>query len=362
MADCVLVTGGAGFIGAHLTPRLARAGYRIVVLDNLHPQVHGPDAAAPALPEGATFVKADIRDREAVAQAVREVRPDHVIHLAAETGTGQSWDEVHRYCDVNVGGTAALVEALRALPPAGRPRRVVLASSRAVYGEGAYRDEAGRLTVPPARRPEDMRRGLFDPVVGGVALQAVPTPESTPPAPASIYASTKLMQEYVLTQALLGTDAEPVILRFQNVYGPGQSLRNPYTGVLSIFSGQILAGQSLNIYEDGKITRDFVYVGDVVDAVVLALTAPRRVEGVVNIGSGEATTIHDAARELVRLLGVPGVGIAVSGQFRAGDVRHAVADIGAAAATLGWTPRTGLTEGLGRLVAWVRDPQGTPAV
>lgn len=358
MRERVLVTGGAGFIGSHLLPRLARAGHDLIVFDNLHPQVHGPDAVCEDFPSGTTFVRADIRDREAIGRVVAQTNPDQIIHLAAETGTGQSWDEAHRYCDANVGGTAGLVEAVRRLPERpGARRRLVLASSRAVYGEGAYQDEAGRLVVPPARQPEDMRRGLFDPMTGGAALRALPTPESAPTAPASIYASTKLMQEFVVTQALLGTPVEPIILRFQNVYGPGQSLRNPYTGVLSIFSGQILQGKDLEIYEDGKITRDFVYVEDVVEALMLALAAPTRPAGAINIGSGRATTILDAARELAAVLGAPGIPIAVSGQFRAGDVRHAVADIRMADSVLGWTPRTSLTDGLGRLADWVRAAQ-----
>jgi dTDP-L-rhamnose 4-epimerase len=349
----VLVTGGAGFIGMHLLPRLAATDCDLIVFDNLHPQVHGPAAVCGVLPAGTVFIQADIRDRDAVARVVTETAPDHVVHLAAETGTGQSWDEIHRYCDVNIGGTAALVEALRQLPER-EGRRLVLASSRAVYGEGAYHDADGHLVVLQGREPEDMRRGLFNPMIAGQALRAVPTPEDVPTAPASIYASTKLMQEFVVTQGLLGTAIEPVVLRFQNVYGPGQSLNNPYTGVLSIFSGQILQNQSLNIYEDGQITRDFVYVEDVVDALMQALTVPKRPERPINIGSGRPTTILDAARELAAVLDAPDIEIRITGDFRAGDVRHAVADISAAEAILNWTPRTGLREGLSRLGDWVR--------
>lgn len=353
MRERILVTGGAGFIGSHLLPRLAEMGYDLSVFDNLHPQIHGPDAVCGALPAGTDFIQADIRDRDAIARVVAQTKPDHIIHLAAETGTGQSWDEVHRYCDVNVVGTAALVEAVRSLPER-VGRRLVLASSRAVYGEGAYRDGAGSLVVPPARQPRDMTRGLFDPMVDGLALSAVPTPENAPTAPASIYASTKLMQEFVVMQALLGTATEPVVLRFQNVYGPGQSLNNPYTGVLSIFSSQILQGQSLNIYEDGQIVRDFVYVEDVVDAILRGLTAATRPMQPINIGSGTPSTILETARELAAVLGAPETEIRVTGQFRAGDVRHAVADIRAAETILNWTPRTSLRDGLTSLAEWVR--------
>lgn len=353
----VLVTGGAGFIGNHLLHRLAKTDCDLIVFDNLHPQVHGSGAVCGALPVGTVFIQADIRDQDAVARAVAETDPDYVIHLAAETGTGQSWDEVHRYCDVNVGGTASLVEALRRLPER-EGRRLVLASSRAVYGEGAYQKADGSLVVPQGRQPENMRRGLFDPMMAGLALRAVPTPEDLPTAPASIYASTKLMQEFVVTQALLGTSIESVVLRFQNVYGPGQSLNNAYTGVLSIFSGQILKGQALNIYEDGQITRDFVYVEDVVDALMQSLMVPNRLGHPINIGSGKPTTILSAARELAAVLDAPDTEIRVTGDFRAGDVRHAVADIRTAKAILNWTPRTDLREGLTRLADWVRSTRG----
>jgi dTDP-L-rhamnose 4-epimerase len=342
----ILVTGGAGFIGLHLLNRLARSGDEITVLDNLHPQVHGPNALPPSLPSGVRFMYGDVRDINAISKVVEASRPDLVVHLAAETGTGQSWDEVARYCEVNVTGTAHLIQALRRLPAGAGSRRLVLASSRAVYGEGAHRAPDGTVVVPPPRPPADMRAGRFTSMRDGVALEPLATREDTAPAPASIYASTK--------QSLAGTDIEAVILRFQNVYGPGQSLRNPYTGVLSIFSEQIMRGQTINIYEDGEIVRDFVYVEDVAEAIVAGLDRPNVSGLVFNVGSGIGTTILEVARQLLHLFDAQSDRIRVSSDFRAGDVRHAVADVSLARATLGWSPGTPMAEGLSRLVSSIK--------
>ena len=252
-SERVLITGGAGFIGTRLARSLLQSGADVLAYDNLHPQIHGDK---PVLDPSIPLVRGDVRDRHALQAAVHGYRPTIVVHLAAETGTGQSADEPTRYAEVNVVGTAQLIEAMRS--GSQPPRRVVLAATRAVYGEGAYADSAGNLMVPPPRRAADMaarRFGLFD--SRGDLLAPVPTPESLPPAPASVYGSTKLMQEYLLQQTASAWGV--AILRLQNVYGPGQSLRNPYTGVLSIFCQQAMAGQVLNIYEDGDIHRDFVW-------------------------------------------------------------------------------------------------------
>lgn len=349
-----LITGGAGFIGSRLARRLAEGGNRVVVFDSLHPQVHGAHASTPQLPDGVDFVRGDVRDVPALSEAVAAADPDVVYHLAAETGTGQSYDEPARYCDVNVQGTCHLVEAVRALPE--RARRIVLASSRAVYGEGAYLDANGSVIPGCPRRVTDMKAGRFAPMdASGVALQPCATPENLPPTPASIYASTKLMQEYTLEQAFAGTSTNVIVLRFQNVYGPGQSLRNAYTGVLSIFSKQILDGKELNIFEDGEIGRDFVFVDD----VVRSLDAAGRVEAVpngpINVGSGEVATIIDAARILLAALGKSPERVRVTGDFRPGDVRYCFADISRAAKFLGWRPEVSLESGLVRLAEWASN-------
>lgn len=347
----VFVTGGAGFIGSRLSMLMARAGHQVTVFDNLHPQVHGETAKPPAFPPAMTFRLGDVRDSEALAAAVRESDPDVIYHLAAETGTGQSYDLPSRYCAVNVDGTCHLIEALRALPS--RRRRFVLAGSRAVYGEGAYLTATDARCYPGPRAVDAMQAGRFDPVdADGRPLTPIATDETAPPQPASIYASTKLMQEFVCRQALEGGDTELVLLRFQNVYGPGQSLSNPYTGVLSIFSSQILEGRTLDIYEDGLITRDFVFVDDVVEALKMAGVGPNPGAEPINIGSGEACTINRAAEILLQTLGTEVSRRRVSGKFRAGDIRHAVADISRARERLGWSPRTSLENGLAALAQW----------
>lgn len=352
----ILITGGAGFIGSRLARALLAADpqRRIWVLDNLHPQVHGPGAPAPQLGENVTFLRGDVGEAADVTRAVEAAQPELVYHLAAETGTGQSYDEPTRYCRVNVLGTTHLVEAIRA---AGCTRRVVLAASRAVYGEGAYRDREGRECVGLPRDAAAMAQGRFEvPLPQGHAGPGTPAASHAglAPAPASVYASSKLMQEYLLTQAGEGAPWTAAILRFQNVYGPGQSLRNPYTGVLSIFARQLLEGGELAIYEDGAIARDFVYVDDVVDALVRAGAAPLAHGAIVDIGLGEAATILQVAKSLMRALGRAEDSFRVTGAFRVGDIRHARADIEPARRLLGWAPQVGIDEGLRRLAQWAR--------
>jgi dTDP-L-rhamnose 4-epimerase len=347
-----LVTGGAGFIGTRLVRLITDICNEIIVFDNLHPQVHGHSAAAPKLGSECKFVHGDVRDAAALLAVVQASQPDLVIHLAAETGTGQSYDAPAHYCDVNVTGTAHLVEALRRLPAA--RRRVVLASSRAVYGEGLYRSQQGDLVVPPPRSTAAMQKARFAPVdANGATLEPLATPETTPPAPASIYASTKLMQEFILQQGFDGTPIEVAVLRLQNVYGAGQSIRNPYTGVLSIFSQKLQEGHDIEIFEDGLITRDFVHVSDVVRALKSAAAVETVPTKPVNIGSGTPATIEAVARLLLKLHGRSPQDLTVTGNFRSGDVRHCLADISLARRTLAWSPRVELEEGLSDLVEWV---------
>ena len=352
----ILVTGGAGFIGSRLVRALLHADphRRIWVLDNLHPQVHGSKAATPAFPSQVEFVRGDVADPDAVRAVVRQAAPRLVYHLAAETGTGQSFDEPARYCNVNVMGTAHLLEALRGVDST---RRVVLAGSRAVYGEGAYVDSDGCEHIGLPRLDSRMKARDFSvplPMGARFPSTAGKSHGELPPAPTSVYASTKLMQEYLLTQAGQGADWGAIILRFQNVYGPGQSLRNPYTGVLSHFARQLLMGKDLSIFEDGEIARDFVFVDDVVDALLRAGDRALPHGAIVDIGSGSPTTILKAARILQRELNCNEAVLRITSEFRAGDIRHACAHIENARRLLEWYPSIGIEEGLSQLAMWAR--------
>jgi dTDP-L-rhamnose 4-epimerase len=353
----ILITGGAGFIGSRLAERLSNLGHSVVIFDNLHPQVHFGNETnyRIAKASGAQIVIGDIRSRDDVQQAIAACQPEVIYHLAAETGTGQSFDHPSRYTEVNVTGTTNLIEAIRSAGTS--VRRILLAGSRSVYGEGACENAEGVLTPAVARLVEDLNKGEYRPrSAGGAFLAPVATcSETCIVAPASIYASTKLMQEYLLTQAFWGSNVDVGILRLQNVFGPGQSMSNPYTGVISIFADQIMQGKTLNIYEDGEITRDFVFVDDVVAAFAATLGVDRMGSAIVDIGSGEASTIIDVAQQLIGLVGKKTSGLQISGQFRAGDIRYALGDIARAKALLSWVPQVGTADGLERFAKWAKE-------
>jgi dTDP-L-rhamnose 4-epimerase len=352
MSRRMLLVGGAGFIGAHLTRRLAREGHAVTVVDSLLSQVHGARATFSAeLRTLARCVKADAR-RPAV---LKPLLADHdvIYWLAAETGTAQSMYRVRRYTDTNIGALASLFDLLG--KSRGPIERLVLASSRAIYGEGAYICSADGPVVPRARIGRHPVHGWNPgcPVCDGAVIP-IATPEDSPPAAGSVYGWTKLGQEQLLVLLTSATGVEGRVLRLQNVYGPGQSLRNPYTGVLMTFCSRALAGDPLVLYEDGEITRDFVYVDDIVTALAAAGTRERLREGAVNIGSGVPTTIRRAAETIRDATGSRSA-VSVGGQFRLGDVRHAVADIRRAGETLGFRPTVEFADGIRRLLAWVRE-------
>lgn len=357
----VLITGGAGFIGSRVAIALA-ARHHVRVFDTFTPQAHpAPAATRIALARaGVRVITGDMRDPAALGAALADTRPDVILHLAAETGTGQSFSQPAHYVQVNVLGTANLVESVRRHAP--HLSRLVLASTRAVYGEGACIDENGQRAQAVPRRSHDLALGRFG-LQGrdGQPLVPVPSDADCPPAPASIYAATKLMQEHLLRQAFWGSATQVGILRLQNVYGPGQSLDNPYTGVLSIFCRQILEGQHLSIFEDGRITRDFIMIDDVVRAFVMMAETPDMPQTTLDIGSGQGITLLDVARRLLICLGAPCDRMQVTGAYRPGDIRHAVADIGKARAQLGWAPRVPLDAGLMALARWSARQLRQPA-
>jgi dTDP-L-rhamnose 4-epimerase len=355
----VLITGGAGFIGTYLTRALHTQVDKIVLLDNLLPQVHQGRTEFPTeLRACAVCVVGDVRD-PAVWSQIAADHPDidTIVHLAAMTGTGQSMYALAEYDSVNCGGTAAMLAALldRRDPTKclTNVSHVLLASSRAIYGEGAYRATPDApLVYPPPRTRAQLERHEWDFVdAEGRKLSPVPTPEDAPPQPNSFYGVTKLVQEQYIRTMLTATGIGHTILRFQNVFGPGQSLKNPYTGVIGVFYSNIVGGRPLEIYEDGRVTRDFVYVTDVVAAVTSAIL--RRSEGTYNVGSGEFTQLADVARWLCTALDRT-VPIECRGTFRVGDIRHNAADLRRARLGLGFQPQVSVEEGLRQYVAWAQ--------
>lgn len=353
----ILISGGAGFIGTHLTTKALASGHMVRILDNLSPQIHGSDAQFEP-PSGAEFIRGDVTSRTDWERALEGV--DTVAHLAAETGTGQSMYEIDRYYRVNVQGTALLFDILA--NNSRSVKSIVLASSRSVYGEGAYLcrscDPAGRRCFPDARSPRQLAAHDWAPRCPecGAPAEAVATKEDDRLAPASIYAATKLAQEDLVRVACAALGISHSILRFQNVFGEGQSLGNPYTGILSIFSTRIRLGQSLPIFEDGNESRDFVHVEDVAEAVLGCIDNPVAGGVTLNVGSGVASPIIEVARLLSRLMGST-IEAHVTGEYRVGDIRHNYADVGSLVEVIGFRPRISIEEGMERFCRWVaRQP------
>lgn len=341
-----LVTGGAGFIGCAMSAGLAARFERVVALDVLHPQIHEHAVRPAALDPGVELVVGDVTDPRAWDMVLADVHPDVVVHLAAETGTGQSLTESSRHTVTNVVGTSRMLDAF--VRHEVLPRRVVLASSRAVYGEGAWRRSTGEVLHPGQRSAEVLEAARWDwPDAEPLAMSAA----RTAPAPASVYGATKLAQEHVLGAWARSLHVEPVVLRLQNVYGPGQSLINSYTGIMSLFCRLAKAGESIPLYEDGAMRRDFVLIDDVARALVGATTVADPGALPIDIGSGEHQTIRTAAELIARHYGAPEPH--VTGQFRQGDVRHAWADPTAAERVLGWRAEVSLAEGVRRLAEWI---------
>lgn len=354
MAEHVLITGGAGFIGTRLAKRLVAAGHTVTVLDALLPQVHGanPVESSPllrSLDGVADVIRGTVTDRDDLRRALAGATV--VVHLAAETGTGQSMYEIDRYVEANVGGTAKLLDLLT--NERHSVKRIVVASSRSIYGEGAYENAEGKVVHPPHRADETMAKGDFR-VLGadGEELRLIATDEDAKLHPSSVYGITKQMQESLIMTVGAVIGIEPVALRYQNVYGPGQSLKNPYTGILSIFSTLIRQGKSINIFEDGLESRDFVYIDDVVEATYLAVTHPDAAGGVFNVGSGVATTVNEVVSALFTAFEIE-VPTHVSGNYRLGDIRHNVADTTRLQEVLGFTPAISFEDGVRRFVEWV---------
>ncbi|WP_144208697.1 NAD-dependent epimerase/dehydratase family protein [Mycobacterium tilburgii] len=345
----MLITGGAGFIGSALSHRLVKAGYDVAVMDVLHPQVHA-QGQAPDLPSAVRLFTSDVTHGPDCDAVLRLFRPIQIVHLAAETGTAQSLSQATRHGSVNVVGTTQLVDALSRAEWV--PQQLVLASSRAVYGEGAWQSGT-QVFYPGPRSHAQLVAGVWDPPgSGGEPAVSLPSCAArTEPRPSNIYAATKLAQEHILASWCAAHGSNLSVLRLQNVYGPGQSLSNPYTGVVPFFARVSREQRPSNVYEDGRIVRDFVYIEDVVDALFAAVQNPAPGSRRLDIGSGVTTTIHELARKIAANFGAPEP--VVTAQFRDGDVRAASCDIGPAQSELHWRPKWSLDDGLRVLFDWI---------
>lgn len=351
----ILITGGAGFIGSNLSINLLAKGYEVTVLDNLSPQIHTDNPMNSALylsiKDKVNFIHGSVTNRNDWEKAI--VGQDIIVHYAAETGTGQSMYQIERYTNVNIEGTSILLDILTNTK--NQVKRVLIASSRSIYGEGKYFSEKHGVVYPSHRKAEHMSNGDFGVYFGNTKenLELMATDEESKIHPSSVYGITKQVQEQLIMTVCPSIGIEAVAMRYQNVYGPGQSLSNPYTGILSIFSNLILSGQSLNIFEDGLESRDFVYIDDVIEATVLGIEKDEAANEIFNVGFGKATDVLTIAKILIQNYNCD-TKINVSGNFRIGDIRHNYADLTKISSTLGFKPEFDFQKGSLKFCDWVR--------
>lgn len=347
----VLITGGAGFIGSNLSLKLIEKGYEVTVLDNLSPQIHGSYSPLyESIKDKVNFIKGTVLSHDDWKKALDGV--DVVVHLAAETGTGQSMYEIEKYTDVNIKGTSIFLDILANEKHS--VKKMIIASSRSIYGEGKYDCPKCSIVYPNERKDEDMKNGDFAvkcPHCGANA-KLMPTDEESKIHPSSIYGITKQVQEQMFLVMGKSLNIPAVAFRYQNVYGAGQSLSNPYTGILSIFSTRIKNGNDINIFEDGKESRDFVYVDDVVEATILGIEKDEANYEVFNVGLGEAIDVNTVASTLTRAYDSSSK-ITISGNYRLGDIRDNYADLKKIKSKLGFEPKISFEEGIKRFTAWV---------
>ena len=353
----ILITGGAGFIGTEIVKKLSALGvYNITVLDAMTKQIHGEDWEQSYLyttiKDKCNFIKADICDFDAVKKAL--VNQEYVIHLAAETGTGQSMYMINRYNEVNIMGTSNILQAISGANKANTVKKIILSSSRSVYGEGKYICPKCGVVYPSARKKEDMQNGDFNMYCEncGNKLNIELTTEDSMVKPNSLYAFTKYTQENMLSTMCPAMGIDYTIFRFQNVYGVGQSLKNPYTGILSIFSTLMLENKPINIFEDGLESRDFINVTDVAEAVIKSIDTEESNSEIINLGSGVGTSVIEIAQCLKKIYNSKS-DINVTGDFRIGDIAHNIADISKAERILDFKQTVTLEKGLHDFCNWV---------
>jgi len=350
----ILITGGAGFIGSNIALKLLKQGYNVTVIDSLEPQIHGDNPENSQLyksiKEKVNFVKGSVTDKCVMERLLQDT--DVVIHLAAETGTGQSMYEIEKYCNTNVGGTAVLLDIIANKKTS--VKKVIVAESRAIYGEGKYECSSCGIVYPIARKEEDMLKGDFAVKCPncGKNVKLMATDELSKVHPTSVYGITKQIEGELIHCVCQAIGVPSVSFRYQNVYGPGQSLKNPYTGILSIFSNSLRQNNDINIFEDGTESRDFVYIDDAADATILAIENENCAYKSFNVGTGVSIDVVTVAKMLKDFYKSSSK-ITVSGNFRLGDIRHNYADVSLAKDILGYEAKYSFEQGLKIFCEWV---------
>jgi len=351
----ILITGGAGFIGLNLAIKLQEKGHQVRIFDNLSPQIHGNQADVKNnIPKGVEFLLGDVRNKEELRKAM--LGQNIIVHLAAETGTGQSMYEVQKYTDTNICGTANVLDIIA--NEENEVEKFVIASSRAVYGEGTYECAVHGTVFPENRNESNMLNGMFEPTcpICDCHVTGVPTAETSKLHPSSVYGITKQVQEDLVRVCCEAIGIPYVVFRYQNVYGPGQSLKNPYTGILSIFSSRIVNNEKINIFEDGKESRDFVYIDDIVNATILGIENVAANNQIYNVGSGTQTSVAEVIQQLEKLF-EKSADAEITGQFRLGDIRHNRADISKIQTELGYNPSVDFEHGIECFIEWVKTQE-----
>jgi dTDP-L-rhamnose 4-epimerase len=355
----ILITGGAGFIGSNLALKLIDKGHDVTILDNLSVQIHGenPESTSPlyrSIIDKVKFIKGTVTSADDLKVALED--QEVIVHLAAETGTGQSMYQIQHYTDVNIGGTALLLDLLANNKHS--VKKMLIASSRSIYGEGKYISDELGVVYPKHRTDEYMQNKDFEVKYTGSTkpLRLVATDEDSKIHPSSVYGITKQNQEQMIMTVCPTIGISPVAFRYQNVYGPGQSLSNPYTGILSIFSTLIKNNKEINVFEDGKETRDFVFIDDVVDATILGIEKEEANNEVFNVGTGVPTEVNTVVEELLKNYNKQ-VPVKISGNYRLGDIRHNFADLTKIKAKLNFTPKITFEQGIKRFTEWVNTQE-----
>jgi len=353
----ILVTGGAGFIGSHLVDKLVEMGHDVVVIDNLEPQVH--QGKQPSyLNSKAEYIFKDVKDGKTLTSLLKDV--EVIFHQAAAVGVGQSMYEIEKYVDANVMGTAKLLDVL--VNKENSVKKLIVASSMSIYGEGAYECGDCGIVYPELRPDEQMKKREWEmkcPECGEI-VKPLPTKENKPLKPTSVYAVSKRDQEELCLAVGRAYGIATVALRYFNVYGPRQSLSNPYTGVCAIFSSRIKNNNPPLIFEDGLQTRDFIYVDDIVQANILAMEKSQANYKALNVGTGKKTSILEVANVLAKLYG-KNIEPEVVNKYRAGDIRHCFADI-TEIQKIGFCPKFTFEEGMKKLVEWGKQAEAVDKV